>query len=110
MSANKFMENKKLCVINKCVPAIEIIEFRNKRNWENSHTPSNLAKSISIEAAELLELYQWGDTALNLERVKEELADVFIYAITLAEGLKLNINEIIIEKIKKNGIKYPEMK
>jgi len=95
-------------IINKNVPAKEIIEFRDNRNWGVHHTPSNLVKSISIEAAELLELYQWGDIASKIERVKEELADILIYSITLAERLELNINEIILEKIKKNGIKYPE--
>lgn len=95
-------------VINKNVPAKEILEFRDKREWGIHHTPSNLVKSISVEAAELLELYQWGDDASNIERVKEELADVLIYSITLAERLELDISEIILEKIKKNGIKYPE--
>lgn len=94
-------------IVNANVPAKEIIEFRNERDWEKNHTPSNLAKSISIEASELLELYQWGDEAQCLERVKEELADILIYSITLAETLNLDINQIIIEKIKKNGIKYP---
>jgi NTP pyrophosphatase (non-canonical NTP hydrolase) len=56
----------------------------------------------------LLELYQWGDNAQNIERVKEELADVLIYSITLAERLNLNINNIILEKITKNGLKYKE--
>jgi len=94
-------------ITNTNLPAKEIIEFRDKRNWGVHHTPSNLVKSISIEAAELLELYQWGD-AQNIDRVKEELADVLIYSITLAERLNLNINEIILEKITKNGIKYKE--
>jgi len=92
---------------NKNVPASEIIEFRDKRNWGVHHTPSNLAKSISIESAELLELYQWNDGDQDIERVKEELADILIYSITLAERLKLDINDIIREKINKNGIKYP---
>ena len=94
-------------IINNNLPAKEIIEFRDDRNWGINHTPSNLAKSISIEAAELLELYQWGDSANDFERVKEELADVLIYSITLAERLELDINEIILSKINKNGIKYP---
>lgn len=95
-------------ITNKNLPAKEIIEFRDKRNWGIHHTPSNLVKSISIEAAELLELYQWGENAQNIERVKEELADVLIYSITLAERLDLNINDIILEKITKNGMKYKE--
>ena len=97
-------------ILNLNVPAKEILEFRDKRNWGVHHTPSNLVKSISIEAAELLELYQWGDNAQDIERVKEELADILIYSITLTERLELNINEIILEKIKKNGIKYPSKK
>lgn len=92
-------------VINKNLPAKEIIQFHDERNWEKYHTPANLTKSISIEAAELLELYQWSDSA-NIDRVKEELADILIYSITLAERLGLSINSIILDKIKKNGIKY----
>lgn len=95
-------------IINSNVPAKEIIEFRDNRGWGDAHTPSNLVKSISVEASELLELYQWGENTDNLERVKEELADVLIYSITLAERLDFDINTIILDKIKKNGIKYPE--
>lgn len=92
-------------VINENLPAKEIIKFRDERNWEKYHTPTNLAKSISIESAELLELYQWSDTA-DIDKVKKELADILIYSITLAEELELDINSIILDKIKKNGIKY----
>jgi len=95
-------------IINSNVPAKEILEFRDKRGWNKHHTPSNLVKSISIEASELLELYQWGEETDNIDRVKEELADILIYSITLAEKLELDINAIILEKIKKNGVKYPE--
>lgn len=94
-------------IINKYIPAKEIIDFRDERDWKTFHTPANLAKSISIEASELLELFQWSDNA-DLERIKEELADVLIYSITLAEKLELNINTIILEKIEKNKIKYPK--
>lgn len=94
-------------ILNENVPAKDIIDFRNARGWDKHHTPSNLAKSISIESAELLELFQWEDYPNQIDRVKEELADVLIYSITLAECLELNINEIIIEKISKNGVKYP---
>jgi len=93
-------------IFNTNLPAKEIIDFRNERDWEKHHTPVNLAKSISIEAAELLELYQWNETA-DLNRVRDELADILIYSITLAEKLELNINTIILEKIEKNRIKYP---
>jgi NTP pyrophosphatase (non-canonical NTP hydrolase) len=95
-------------IINNNLPAKEVIDFRNSRGWDKHHTPSNLAKSISIESAELLELFQWDENPKNIERIKEELADVLIYSITLAETLELNINEIILEKIVKNGIKYPK--
>ena len=95
-------------IINNNLPAKEVIDFRNSRGWDKHHTTSNLAKSISIESAELLELFQWDDNPKNIERIKEELADVLIYSITLAETLELNINEIILEKIVKNGIKYPK--
>lgn len=95
-------------IVNENVPAKDIIDFRNARGWDKHHTPGNLAKSISIESAELLELFQWDENPTNMERIKEELADVLIYSITLAETLDLNINEIIREKIIKNGIKYPK--
>ncbi|MFA7098214.1 MAG: nucleotide pyrophosphohydrolase, partial [Gammaproteobacteria bacterium] len=87
-------------IINTNLPAKEIIDFRNERDWIKHHTPANLSKSISIEAAELLELYQWNEAA-DLDRVKEELADILIYSITLAEKLELNINTIILQKIEK---------
>ena len=62
----------------------KIIEFRDKRNWQNNDKPENLAKSIIIEAAELLENYQWGPEHADLVNVKEEIADVLIYAIAIA--------------------------
>jgi len=94
-------------IINTNLPAREIIDFRNERDWKIHHTPVNLAKSISIEAAELLELFQWSDNA-EIDKVKDELADILIYAITLAEELKLDINSIILKKVEKNLIKYPK--
>lgn len=94
-------------ITNENVPAKEIIVFRNDRDWDKHHSPANLAKSISIEAAELLEIYQWSNETSNIERVKEELADILIYSITLAERLELDINSIILDKIKKNEVKYP---
>lgn len=86
----------------------EIIDFRNKRGWEKSDNPENLAKSIIIEAAELLENYQWGAEHANLTNVKEEIADVLIYSIALAYDLGFNVEKIIKEKLVKNAIKYPE--
>lgn len=81
-------------------------KFVAEREWEQFHTPENLAKSISIESAELLELYQW-DNNPDLERVKEELADVLAYCFHLADKLGVSPEQIILAKIKLNEAKYP---
>ena len=83
-----------------------LIEFRKERDWEKFHTPENLAKSISIESAELLEHFQWGNE-YDISKVSEELADVLIYCIYMAVALDLDINEIISDKMEKNVKKYP---
>lgn len=80
--------------------------FVAEREWDQFHSPENLAKSISIEAAELLELYQWGQTP-NQERVEEELADVLTYCIHLANKIGVDIDEIILSKLEKTRAKYP---
>jgi len=85
----------------------KIIDFRNNRGWDDHDTPSSLSKSIIIEAAELLENFQWSDEPLNLVNVKEELADVMIYSLALAHDLGFDLNEMIEEKLEKNAIKYP---
>ena len=85
----------------------KVIEFRNDRGWENNDQPENLAKSIIIEAAELLENYQWGPDNADLVNVKEEIADVIIYAIAMAYDLGFDVEKIIEEKLVKNAIKYP---
>ena len=77
-----------------------------ERNWKKFHTPENLAKSISIEAAELLEHFQW-QKKYDEGEVADELADVLIYCMYMADALDLDINEIILNKMKKNAIKYP---
>ena len=84
----------------------ELIKFQEERDWKKFHTPENLAKSISIEAAELLEHFQWG-IEYNVDEVAEELADVLIYSMYMADSLNLDIEEIILNKMKKNSIKYP---
>ena len=81
-------------------------EFVEERDWGQFHTPENLAKSVSIEAAELLENYQWGSPA-NLENVQDELADVLTYCLLLADKLGMNPNEIVLEKLAKTQQKYP---
>ena len=81
-------------------------EFVQERDWGQFHTPENLAKSVSIEAAELLENYQWGNPA-NLENVQDELADVLTYCLLLADKLGMDPNEIVLEKLAKTQQKYP---
>jgi len=85
-----------------------LIGFRNERDWEQFHNPKDLALALSIEAAELNELFLWkkADEA-DREKIKDELADVFAYAILLAEKYDLDINQIVADKIKKNAEKYP---
>lgn len=83
--------------------------FHKERDWERFHTPENLAKSISIESAELLEHFQWGKEYDESE-VADELADVLIYCIYMAEAMDFDINEIIYNKMAKNAIKYPPKK
>lgn len=85
-----------------------LLKFRNERDWEQFHNPKDLAIALNVEAAELLELFLWKkhDEA-NKEKVKEELADIFAYALLLAEKYNLDVKSIVLEKIKKNGEKYP---
>lgn len=83
-----------------------IRKFTQDRDWDQFHTPANLAKSIAIEAAELLECYQWSDEA-DIEHVKEELADVIVYCQNMLDKLELDVDEIVNDKMKKNEEKYP---
>ncbi|RFU69996.1 nucleotide pyrophosphohydrolase [Bacillus sp. V59.32b] len=89
----------------------EIIHFRDERNWGQFHTPKDLAISLSLEASELLENFQWknNEEAVkdNLENIKDELADVVIYAILMSDKLGLDLKEIILDKVQKNARKYP---
>jgi len=86
--------------------------FVSEREWEAFHTPKDLAMSIAIEAAELMELFQWCDRREPLEGSKmelfqEELADVVIYCLAAANAAKIDLSEAIKKKIKKNALKYP---
>ena len=83
-----------------------IDKFNKDRDWDQFHSPVNLVKSISIEAAELLECYQWNDNA-DIEAVKEELADVMVYSQNLLDKLGLDADEIINMKMTMNEAKYP---
>lgn len=84
-----------------------IMEFTRARDWDQFHTPGNLAKSISIEAGELLECFQWSDTEYKKEKVAEELADVMNYCVLLADKTGLDLDEIVNEKLRVNEEKYP---
>ena len=84
-----------------------IDKFNKDRDWDKFHTPSNLAKSISIEANELLECFQWDNDNFNLQDVKEELADVMNYCLQMSMVLNMDIIDIINEKMDKNEKKYP---
>ncbi|MCR4939400.1 MAG: nucleotide pyrophosphohydrolase [Treponemataceae bacterium] len=84
-----------------------IRKFVADRDWDQYHSPSNLAKSISIEANELLECFQWSDTDYDLQHVKEELADVLVYCRDLLDKLNLNEDEIVNMKMDMNEKKYP---
>ena len=84
-----------------------IRRFTEDRDWDQFHSPANLAKSISIEANELLECFQWSDSDYDLEHVKEELADVIVYCQDMLDKLGLDIDEIVMSKMAKNEAKYP---
>ena len=84
-----------------------IRKLTDDRDWEQFHTPSHLAKSICIEAGELLECFQWNDTDFDREHVKEELADVIVYCQNMLDELGLDVDEIVNSKMDKNEAKYP---
>ena len=94
----------------------KIVAFRDARNWKQFHNPKDMAISISLEAAELLEVFQWtgsdtaADTDRKLAKVKEELADVLIYAFLMGNDLGIDISEIVSQKIDENNRKYPAEK
>ena len=85
-----------------------LIKFRDERDWKQFHNSKDLALAISIEAAELNELFLWkSNEDVNKEKIKEELADIFSFALLLAEKHNLDISSIVKDKIKLNGEKYP---
>ena len=89
----------------------QVLKFRDDRNWKQFHNPKDLALSICLEAAELLEVFQWSgsDTqcAEKMDKIKEELADVLNYCILMADACDLDMDQIIQEKVKRNNEKYP---
>lgn len=89
-------------------PVMETLKvFVSARDWDQFHSPGNLAKSISIEAAELLECFQWGEHADDPQHVQEELADVLTYCYLLASKLGIDPDQIILNKLKATEAKYP---
>ena len=84
-----------------------IRRFSDDRDWDQFHSPANLAKSIVIEAAELLECFQWNEEDYDIQQVKEELADVLVYSQNLLDKLGLDADEIVNMKMTQNEAKYP---
>lgn len=84
-----------------------IRKFTEDRDWDQFHSPANLAKSIVIEAAELLECFQWNETEYDLQHIKEELADVLVYSQNFLDKLELDADEIVNMKMEQNEAKYP---
>ena len=105
----KYNKSKILCYKNNMTEQTinRIRKFTADRDWNQFHTPANLAKSISIEANELLECFQWSDENYDLQHVKEELADVMVYCRNLLDKLNLDEDEIINMKMTMNEAKYP---
>jgi dCTP diphosphatase len=102
----------------KSLPALQrlVADFIRQRDWEQFHSPKNLAMSISIEAAELMEIFQWLDAAQAdrvgqdpelRARVEEEIADVFAYMLSLANRLDIDLGEALVKKMERNAVKYP---
>jgi NTP pyrophosphatase (non-canonical NTP hydrolase) len=107
--------------LNKTVKDLKahVKKFVKARKWEKYHNPKNLAEAICIEAAELLEIFQWStveevsfwkNNPSKLNSIKEELADVLIYCLSMANTLDIDLSEAILEKLEKNNIKYPVKK
>ena len=89
----------------------QILKFRDDRDWKQFHNPKDLAISISLEAAELLEVFQWSAEDVTcsdkIDKIKEEIADVANYCVLMADACGLDLDEIVREKIKRNEEKYP---
>jgi NTP pyrophosphatase (non-canonical NTP hydrolase) len=91
-----------------------ILNFRDERNWKRYHNEKDLAISISLEANELLENFQWKSSQEavrdSMQNIKEEMADILIYLVQLADKLDIDLEEEVLEKMKKNALKYPVQK
>lgn len=93
----------------ECLDIIkELVKFRDEREWAQFHNPKDLAIALSIEASELLELFLWkSHEDVDEEKLKAELADVFAFAFLLADRMKLDVQQIVLDKIEANRKKYP---
>jgi len=93
----------------------QLSDFADERDWNQFHNPKNLAMALSVEASELVEIFQWltpeqAEEIMSTnesEHVKEEIADVMIYLIRLADKLNIDLEDVVVDKIVKNGEKYP---
>ncbi len=89
----------------------KVLDFRDERDWKQFHNPKDLALSISLEASELLELFQWKDSdeavSVNRDKMAEELADILSYVISFADVMDFDLDEILLAKLEKNAKKYP---
>lgn len=89
----------------------QILKFRDDRDWKQFHNPKDLAISITLEASELLEVFQWSGSDIGIEgkeeKIKEELADVINYCVLMADICGLDLDEIVQAKVKRNAEKYP---
>lgn len=89
----------------------ELLKFRDARDWAQFHNPKDLAVALTVESSELLESFLWKDSSeANVDKIKEELADVFAYAFLMANRYNFDVKQIVLEKIKVNAEKYPVVK
>lgn len=91
--------------------AEQVLRFRDERNWKQFHNPKDLAISLSLEAAELLEVFQWSGEDISvdgrLDKIREELADIANYCVLMADSCGLDLDQIVREKLRRNAEKYP---
>ena len=110
MAKVRLLSREKVCILWYNISMEEVkaavVKFTKDRDWDQFHSPANLAKSIAIESGELLECFQWNDD-YDKKEVCKELADVVNYAILLADKLGVSLEDIVMEKLEENSEKYP---
>ena len=95
-------ENTQISVLK-----VNVQNFIEKRNWQKYHLPKDLAIAISVEASELLDIFKWRQTVYEKERIEEEMADIMIYLLSLANVLSIDMTRVVLEKLREDEIKYP---